>query len=376
MRLSDDSHICTRRRTEQCHNESPRAARSADDSTSEELRRNCRQQGRPASRQNAPYRTFVLNCRLLPPAGDCFAARKTRDRQHADVTAPPTVTTDAAPLAGIAVTRAWRIVVAALATLSRGSLLVLALLAWFAPERLPTGTVLRGVELFCFLPELAAWLIRRAHATTFAVADDALVLRGRAAAIEVPLASITAVLPWRIPLPAPGFRLGLRSGAPLPEGLMPSDPAAFVRILAIAGVPARVLQAASRHPFTVYASAKGAARRRVDHPFVKFVLFSLVPTVPLFRLRQLIVYGGILGEYYQYGPRSYLLGFGIFWLLYGVYLLLYAAVLRAATEVIALLAAWRTPAAASRVRRGAEWIHRVLYYGGIPAVLALRLFPW
>jgi len=274
------------------------------------------------------------------------------------------------------VTGPWRFALAATATVSRGTLVVFGLACWFFPDRIPTGTLLRAVALLCFVPEIAGWWIRRAHAATLAVVDDALALRGRAAGVEVALGSIASVVPWRVPLPAPGFRLGLRSGRALPEGPVPIDPGAFVRMLAAGGVPEPVLRTAAQHPLTRYGTAKRAARTRLDRPLIKFVVFSLVPTVPLFRLRQLIVYGGLLGEYYQYGWKVYLLGFAIFWLLYAVYLLLYAAVLRAATEAVALLAAWWTPSAAWSVRRVAEAIHRTLYFAGVPAVLVLRFFPW
>ncbi|MEO6026617.1 MAG: hypothetical protein ABIR79_07105 [Candidatus Binatia bacterium] len=290
--------------------------------------------------------------------------------------AHPIVTASSTPISGTAVTRSWRVVTAVLSTVSHGSLLFLALASWLVPDQLPSGTLLRAFGLLCLAPALVAWLLRRVHATTMTVSDDVLVLRARAEGIEIPLASIAAVVPWWVPLPAPGFWLGLRSGQRLPEGLIPNDPGAFLSSLADAGISDEVLGPPSRHPMSLYAKAKSAARRRIDHPLLKFVLFSLVPTLPLFRLRQFLVYGGTFGEYYQYGLKVYLLGFGIYWLLFAVYLLLYAAVLRALTEAASLAAAWSMPAHAASVRRGAETVHRILYYAGVPAVLALRLFPW
>lgn len=262
---------------------------------------------------------------------------------------------------------------AALSTVARGSLVVLGLVVWFVPERMPSGALLRAVLFLGFAPGFVALLLRRVHATTIAVAGDGIVLRSRAGVVEIPLGSITAVSPWRLPLPAPGFRLALTSGERLPEGLVPDDPGAFLASLADAGV---ATAPAARHPITLYATAKRAARRRIDHPLVSFVLFSLVPTLPLFRLRQLIVYGGMFGEYQQYGLRVYVLGFAIFWLLYAIYLVLYAAVLRALTEIVSFVAAWSMPDDALRVRRATESVRRILYFGGVPAVLALRLFPW
>jgi apolipoprotein N-acyltransferase len=158
--------------------------------------------------------------------------------------------------------------------------------------------------------------------------------------------------------------------------MMPDDPVSFVRTLGAAGVSDDVVGAAARHPLTVFGSAKRDAWRRVDHPLFKFAAFSLVPTLPLFRLRQFLVYGGTFGEYYQYGLKVYLLGFGLFWLLYAVYLVLYAAALRAVTEAVSFAAAFAIPERAGSVRRVAETVHRILYFLGTPAVLALRFYPW
>jgi apolipoprotein N-acyltransferase len=283
---------------------------------------------------------------------------------------------EATPLTGLVMTRAWRLVAAGLSVVSRGSLVVFAIACVLAPGAVPSGALLRAVAMLWLVPELAAWMLRRAHAAAFTIRDDLLVVRASAETLEVPLVAVATVVAWRIPLPQPGCSIVLRSGDSLPEGLMPADPAAFLRALAEGGVPDAVVAPVRQHPSTVYGTAKAAARSHLDHPFVKFGLFSLVPVLPLFRLRQYIVYGGTFGEYYQYGLRVYVLGFTLFWLLYAVYLLLYAAGLRALTELVALAAAWSAPARASRVRRVAETLHRVFYYIGVPAVLAIRLFPW
>jgi apolipoprotein N-acyltransferase len=191
--------------------------------------------------------------------------------------------------------------------------------------------------------------------------------------VEIPLSAIKAIVPWTLPVPAPGLWLQLRSGSRFSDGLYVEEPAALLAALRDAGAT-DLVDPVARHPTLLYAQSKFRAASRFDRPFFKYVVFALVPTVPLFRLRQLLTYGGAFGEYYDFGLKAYVLGFGIHWVLYGVYLLLYATVLRTPTETIALGAAWLVPSYEADVRRVCEIVHRILYLGGVPAVLLLRFF--
>jgi apolipoprotein N-acyltransferase len=255
--------------------------------------------------------------------------------------------------------------------LSRGSLLVLAALYVFPWYPLTPARLLRILGAFFALPAFVAWLVRRACASTLALDGEALVVERRTRRIEIPLASIESVRPWAVPLPAGGCWLWLRSGRRFGLGVEASDPARWAEDLAKAGVAEGALRAAS-HPNAIYARARGLARSRWDHPLLKYLVFSLVPTLPLFRLHQFIAYGAALGEYYQYGLRAYLLGFAVHWTLFASYLLVYGAVLRAAVEAISLGAAWIVPAHAVTVRRAAEVTQRIVFYAGIPTLLVLR----
>jgi apolipoprotein N-acyltransferase len=268
----------------------------------------------------------------------------------------------------------WRVVAAVLVAVSRGSLLVLAPATFLVQP--PIGPR-RLIQLFAALvvaPAVAAWAVQRLFAVTVRIESGALVvLQGRRPVADVPARAIETVSPWRIPLPAPGLRVDLPSARA--HALSLADPGALAERLADAGAGDRVRRAA-RHPALVWARARRAARRRWDHPLLKFVAFALVPALPLFRLHQHLAYGGTFGEYYVYGLRPYLFGLGLYWALFAIYLVLYAAVLRAATEVVAVAAAVVAPTHAAWVRRAAEAGHRLLYYGGVPAVLILRLWPW
>ena len=106
------------------------------------------------------------------------------------------------------------------------------------------------------------------------------------------------------------------------------------------------------------------------------MLFALVPTLPLFRVHQIIAYGGAFGEYYQYGLNAYLAGFAIYWATLTIYLMVYAAALRVPVELLAVGSAALAPQHASGVRRVAQSAATVLYYVGVPAAVILRFVPW
>ncbi|HJQ85029.1 MAG TPA: hypothetical protein VKA21_13180, partial [Candidatus Binatia bacterium] len=108
---------------------------------------------------------------------------------------------------------------------------------------------------------------------------------------------------------------------------------------------------------------------------LRFPVFALGPTALLFNVHQHIAYGGLLGQYYMLGLRPYLATFALYWGTVTVYLMLYASVWRGLAEPICFAAAAVAPSRAARVRRAAELVIRVLYYGGVPALLAWRFAP-
>ena len=262
-----------------------------------------------------------------------------------------------------------RIAAAVLTVISRVSpLVILALLVFFETRLTNQLRLTRTFASVCLAPAIAAWLLRNTFAATAAVENGTLVLRRRTQRIEIPCQAIDRVIPWLLPALGSGVWLRLQSGRRFRYGLELTDPVAFAEALADAGAPEHV-RSGARHPAALYARAKNCTARRWDHPLFKYVVFALVPTVPVFRLHQWIAYGGTFGEYYSYGLRAYLLGFAIYWATFTIYLVLYAAALRAATETIAWAAAYAAPSHATRVRRAAEIAHRILYYGGVPALL-------
>jgi len=270
---------------------------------------------------------------------------------------------------------AWRIAAAALTVIARGSLLVTAAAILLADE--PPTNPLKQMRLFGGLfaaPELAAWCIARAFAARASVSEGSLVLTLRDRRVEVPLEAIAAVEPWSLALPrGGGLWLRLRSGRRLQRALGVADLVGLVNALVAAGVSPGV-RTALAHPMAVFTRARLAnPRSRLDHPVFKFVLCSLIATLPVFRLHQYITYGGTFGEYYTFGLKAYLQGFGLWWASWSLGFLYVAAAARAVVEIVALAAAAATPSYAIGVRRGLEIAQRLMFYAGIPTWLALRL---
>jgi hypothetical protein len=266
--------------------------------------------------------------------------------------------------------RGWRPVAALLFALSRISLpllLVLVVVATDPPIDLPL--LLQLLALYALAPALAAHFIRRK--ADLALRDAELVLRRADLVVAVPYDAIARVAPWTIPLPGPGATLHLRSGARLRYAIECADLVPLLNALsATIGGAARTALA---HPTVVYAHAAAAAPLwRRYHYGCKFVLFALAPTAVFFNAHQHIAYGGPLGEYYMFGAAAYLRTFAVYWLTLVIYLILFAGLWRGIAEIGAWLAAWIAPARATAARRIAERCCQVLYYGGVPALVAVR----
>ena len=211
------------------------------------------------------------------------------------------------------------------------------------------------------LPAAAAWMIGRAVAAEARVVDGEMLIEQSGRTTTVPVASVA---PWRLPLPEPGVDLQLGDGRRLPFSVAARDPSPLA-----AALDAR----AAAHPTLVYSASRRPApgwRYYVG----RYVVFALAPAVVLFNAHQNIAYGGFWGEYYLMGVGAWLRTAAIYWATVGVYLLLYASLWRGLTEAASLLAAWTAPAAARAVRGAAEWVASAAFYGGVPAILALRFW--
>jgi hypothetical protein len=258
----------------------------------------------------------------------------------------------------------------ALAIPGAGIPLMLAAVLFAVDPPMTPLALLESFAIFVVLPLTAAGLAWRALAADAWIEGDRLVIDRSGGRSEVPLASIARLKPWRLPLPAPGFVLWMRSGRRFPSALATEDPSVLLQALAAAGVEGA--QAAAAGTLASWARERARTRRGWTWLTVKFPIFALLPTAAAFSAHQHIAFGGLFGQYYLYGLEPYLRSFALFWATSTIYLLLFASALRAPAEALTLLAARVAPPRAAGVRRTVERACQWLYFGAVPAVLALR----
>ncbi|HET7786519.1 MAG TPA: hypothetical protein VFL36_11135 [Myxococcales bacterium] len=218
-------------------------------------------------------------------------------------------------------------------------------------ERAPLWLLVRRIFFFTLLPWLF-WLVLRAFCgATLAVRDGGLCVRAQWGSVEVPRADLGAVRAFRVPLPEPGFTVAARKSS-----------------LSFSAAAAQALGASP--------PADAAARERMrflHKPAVKLGLVPAALTAILFRLHQIITYGGLMGEARLFGLRRWLntlLGVALYSF---CMLLVAAAALRVLVELAAMLTSLLPARWAARARLALEGGAALLYYGGLAAMLVLRL---
>ncbi|CAM4367777.1 hypothetical protein G4177_29600 [Corallococcus sp. ZKHCc1 1396] len=231
------------------------------------------------------------------------------------------------------------------------------------PGPLATGLAVGGL-----LPLIALRLLRLGTRATVTVRPEGLVLtQSGGAHFEIPFEALASVHPWWLPVPGPGLTLKLRTGRAFAYGLESQDPAPLLTAMGALGE-------ARDHPLVRYAQARSAKwRRRWYDWLLKYGLVPGVLAAIFFRAHQYISFGGPFGEWQMYGLKAYLLTFVRTWLPVFLALLLFGCFWRALAEALCFGAAWLGPQWARRVRTGAEWTCRALYYVALPVFLAVRL---
>jgi hypothetical protein len=319
--------------------------------------------------------TPSVSSRVLPGSVGVLLRVPERSERGMDIAASsPRASYDGADPPGngtAALLPAWRLAIGACLGIAGASVPLLLAATLLATD--PPMTPRALLELFAVqiaLPLAAAGVAWRARRATVAVEGDRLVVERAERRLEVPLAAITRLEPWRVPLPAPGFTVRLRSGRRLPEAIAAADPAPLLRALAGAGVQGAAAMADGA--LASWAHVRAPWRRRWRHRLAKFPLFALAPAAVLFYTHQHIAYGGLFGEWTLLGRAAWLRTLALHWSTAAIYLLLYAAVLRGLAEPAALLAARVAPPRAAGVRRGLERACQVAYFAGVPALLGAR----
>jgi apolipoprotein N-acyltransferase len=271
----------------------------------------------------------------------------------------------------------WRAAAGVLRVFARGSLLWMGVAALL--QHSSQTNSLSQIQMFAGLflaPEFAAWCIERAFAATARIVDGALVLEQRERRIEIDAKEISTVECWALPMPSTGVWLTLESGRRWSNGIALRDPAALVDALIRAGARPALAESLTGR-VAAYAQARASvARRWIDHPALKFVLFPLIPALPAFRLHQHIAYGGTFGEYHTFGLQAYLTAFGIWWASWAIGLMLFAAALRTAIEAGTMLTVALRRGPAAGIRQWLEFLGRLLFYVGVPAAFLIRFLPW
>jgi apolipoprotein N-acyltransferase len=257
----------------------------------------------------------------------------------------------------------WRVVTATLAAVAFVTLPTYVLALVVLPP-VPPVVMIRSFVLGTALPAAMAWGVARLFAGTADVDGGTLRLRRTDLEIDVPCASIAAVRPWWLPLPRPGLTIRLQRGARLPLGVALDDPGVLVDRLGGRGGDV------ARHPTVLWAATR--RRRRWWRALLAFPVFGTVPACILFYTHQHIAYGGTFGQYYLEGPLPYFSTLWEYWATTIILLVSYASVWRAAGECIVWAAALAGRDAAVVARRAVEIACGLAYYGGVPALLALR----
>ena len=216
----------------------------------------------------------------------------------------------------------------------------------------PLAVVVRRLFLFSAVPALALLVLRALASADAQVSEGKLALAFRASGerVELPLSSVAGVRRFRVPLPDDGFHLRLRSGGEFTHALSLPDPSRIAPQLdASAG----------------FRDTKRRLRL-LHHPLLKFGLAGGAVVLVLFRLHQMIAYGGLTGEWQQLGFAHWLKTLTGVAFYVEARLLAWAACLRAAVELLGL---WRNRA----WRIALEAVAAAAFYGITAAILIVRL---
>jgi hypothetical protein len=288
--------------------------------------------------------------------------------ERAPAEAPPRFVVRAYPAAARAAAGALR-AFAALSAVYLGAHVFYDIVA--GTDTAPPEAAALGFLTLSALPWLLAALLGRAFRGAIEVGPTGLTLSLGETRYEIPLASIKALRPFALPLPGPGLALELGEGRLFRYRLQLDAPGPLLSALAPDFGPARDALAL---PPVVYADTKHeASRRRWYYHALKWVAVPLAIALVLFRLNQVIMYGGAFGQYQMYGLGPYLRSLALYWAGSTAVFALYAAMLRAVAETAVFAATWLAPARARALRRAAEAFCQIAYFVVAPGYVAFRL---
>lgn len=234
--------------------------------------------------------------------------------------------------------------------------------AFDGARRATPRDVVFGALFGVILPFAIVAVLRRLFAARMVPDTDKVSLATRRTTLELPRAELAQGRPWLLPLPAPGEWWDLVDGRRFPRG---------VEGEALPGLPAPETRAA--RAMRAFGAARFRLHRRGARALAfKYGVFPLLPAGVLFRAYQHITFGSWKGEYQYFGLEAYLLSASAHWASIFGYLVVFAGTVRVAAELSCYSAAWVWPKGAGAVRWVVEVFCRLVYYVGIPALIALR----
>lgn len=240
--------------------------------------------------------------------------------------------------------------------------LLLDLVAPGEVERVPLPLMVRRLLLYGAIPALGFVLLRWHVRAEVEVGADTVTIAATRTRWDIPRAAIHGVIPWRLPWPGPGLTILRAAGRPMSPGLALPDPTPLAAALGVS----------PDHPRLVAARA-ARATRWLRHPLHALILAPLVPTAILFRLHQIILYGGWLGEYHWYGLGRWLTTLFMVWLSVAGAMLCW----HVAWRLLVAAAAWPAALLAEPRARALRWTVELVamagYYGGVAWLLWARL---
>jgi hypothetical protein len=249
---------------------------------------------------------------------------------------------------------------AVLCVLDMGGGLLLDIVSPGELERVTLPLMFQRLVWFALAPWLVYLALRWIARAEVEVGETSVTIAGRRTSWEIPRAAVTEVTPWRLPWPGPGITVRLASGRAM--SLAMPDPTPLVAELGGAVDDPRLV-----------AARAARATRWLRHPLHTVVLAPLVPTAILFRLHQIIMYGGWLGELQWYGLARWLdTLFGV-WLSTAGAMLCWYAGCRLAAALVAWPAAHLAEPRARALRWAIEGVAFIGYYGGVAWLLWSRL---
>lgn len=280
----------------------------------------------------------------------------------------------ALPLDIVLLPAAARWAAAALRVFARASLLWMIWAILFGEGSIQSNTLaqIRSFVALFLVPEAAAWSLLRAYAARLEIVAGGQLRfsRGRRQ-LQLPLAELAAIEPWRLPLPGAGATLRLADGSAWRYGIACADPWALAGALPAVGGPTNPAAAAGWMA-RYLRSRRATPRSWLGHPLAKFVAYPLLMALPAFRLHQHIAYGSSFGEYYSFGLLAYLKSFSLWWAAWAIGVTLCAAALRTVVETLLMLGALLWPETIAKLRAWAEHLALAALYLALPGWLLLR----